>query len=126
MNRRTLPLAGVLFAASLAGACTYTASFARSPYVPQDELARVVASRPHKTPEQIVFVPGPPDRPYIVMGTLTAPDVEWTAHYTMQDLTEAMAVEASEVGADAVMNVRAQQNPTVVYSGSGAVPFLGL
>lgn len=37
-----------------------------------------------------------------MLGTLTAPVTEWTKHYTMDDLIEAMRNKAAELGADAV------------------------
>jgi len=127
-----------LAALALAG-CTYTASFNRLPYVDMDAVKNYSATRPARTaPAQIAFLKEYPKRSFVVLGTLHAPETEWTAHYTMDDLIQAMRVKAAEIGADAIVDFRSQENPTVhtvgsvnIVGGYGsgsmmAVPYKGL
>jgi len=119
----------------LGSGCAYTASFNRSPYVDQSALADYVKARPAKSTEQIKFIKTIPDKPFVVLGTLHAPNVEWTAHYDIDDLLKAMRKKAASLGADAILDFRTKENPTIVMSGSisryyggaiTAVPFKGL
>lgn len=113
---RLIP-AALLALVALQG-CTYTAELNRSPYVNQPALDAFLRSRPSKSPDQIQFLKQPPAESHIVLGTLTAPVTEWTKHYTMDDLIEAMRNKAAELGADAIVDVRSVEQPNNVYSGS--------
>ena len=132
-------LVGYLLVASLATSqcgCsfTYTASFNRLPYIDMGAVKSYSATR-RKTPEQIVFLKEYPKQSYVVLGTLHAPEVEWTAHYDMDDLIKAMREKAVEIGADSIVHFRYEENPTVHTVGSigaisggsaTAVPYKGL
>lgn len=103
---------------TVAVGCAYTAELQRSPYINQAALSSVTAASPAKNPEDIVFLRKlPEDKPFVVLGTLHAPETEWTAHYTNDDLIEAMRVKAAELGGDAVVDFRAEQKPTIVGQG---------
>ncbi len=104
--------------------CTYTASFNRVPYVDMEAVKHYAAMQKNKTPEQIVFLKEYPKESYVVLGTLHAPEIEWTAHYDMDDLIEAMRQKAVEIGADAIVDFRYQENPSVHTVGSVS-PFSG-
>lgn len=124
--------------AALLGGCAYTASFNRLPYVDMSAVKQYSATRPTKTPDQIAFLKEYPKQSHVVLGTLHAPETEWTAHYTMDDLIKAMRVKAAEIGADAVVDFRSQENPTVhtvgsvnisgttAYGSMTAIPYKGL
>jgi len=119
-------------------ACTYKASFNPSPYVNPSTLKPYTSARSEKRPEDIIFIKEPPQKSFIVLGTLDAPVFEWTAHYTTEDLLQAMRVKAAEIGADAILDFRTKHDPTVRSVGSvtimpgyavgsmAAVPFKGL
>ena len=91
-----------------------------------------------KTAERISFLKEYPKESYVVLGTLHAPVVEWTAHYDTDDLIKAMRNKAVEIGADAIVDFRFKENPTVHTVGSAnisgtrgygsftAVPYKGL
>jgi hypothetical protein len=91
-----------------------------------------------KTPEQILFLKEYPKESHVVLGTLHAPNVEWTAHYNTDDLIKAMRKKAAEIGADAIVDFRFKENPTVhtvgsfsvtgtrAYGSMTAVPYKGL
>ncbi len=118
--------------------CAYTASFNRLPYVNMDAVKQYASSKPTKTPDQILFLKDYPNKSYVVLGTLHAPEVEWTAHYNTDDLILAMRKKAVEIGADAIVDFRYKENPTVHTVGSvnisgtntsgsmSAVPYKGL
>ena len=118
--------------------CTYTASFNRLPYVDMEAVKNYQATRKSKTPEQIMFLKDYPKESYVVLGTLHAPEVEWTAHYDTDDLIKAMRKKAVEIGADAIVDFRFKEDPSVhtvggvSYSGTGAygsftaIPYKGL
>lgn len=116
--------------------CTYTASFDRSPYVNQLALEQYLHAVKKKSPDEIIFLKEPPEQSYVILGTLHAPEVEWTAHYTTDTLINAMQKKASEIGADAIMDLRIKDNPTThtvgsvdIHAGYGsmaAVPYRGL
>ena len=115
--------------------CTYTASFNRLPYVNMESVKRYSETKKSKTPQEISFLKEYPKESYAVLGTLHAPTVEWTAHYNMDDLIKAMREKAVEIGADAIVNFRYQENPSVhtvgsidpVSGGSAmAIPYKGL
>ena len=118
--------------------CTYTASFNRLPYVNMEAVKQYSAMQKNKTPEQILFLKEYPKKSYVVLGTLHAPEVGWTAHYDTDDLIKAMSKKAVEIGADAIVDFRYTENPTVHTVGSGgisgtraygsfaAIPFKGL
>ena len=110
-------LAECALVAALQG-CTYTAQLNRSPYVNQAALDAYIRSRPAKSPDEIQFLKQPPAESYVVLGTLTAPETEWTKHYTMDDLIAAMRNKAAELGGDAVVDVRSVEQPHNVYSGN--------
>ena len=121
--------------ALLFSGCAYSASFNRSPYVDQDALANYLKARPEKSADQIKFIKNIPDRPFVVLGTLHAPEVEWTAHYTMDDLLKAMREKAASIGADAIIDFRTKENPTIKTTGYvspyrggtvSAIPYKGL
>jgi hypothetical protein len=133
-KRKVLPLYLVLFLI-ISGCFTYTANLNKSPYVDQSALTDFMKNRPAKSPEQIKFIKNIPDKPFVVLGTLHAPQVEWTAHYDMDDLIGAMRTKAAAIGADAILDFRTKENPTVVMSGSispyyggavSAIPYKGL
>jgi hypothetical protein len=111
------PLAIVFFLSLLLVGCSYKAVLNRSPYVDQLALSDLVKNRPAKTPEQIKFLKEAPDKPFVILGTLHAPKVEWTALYDNDDLIKAMRKEAASIGADAILDFRTQENPTIVKSG---------
>jgi len=133
MNKRMVPhLCLIVF---LISGCAYTANLNRSPYVDQSAFADFIKGRPAKSPEQIKFIKNIPDKPFVVLGTLHAPEIEWTAHYDIDDLIVAMRKKAASIGADAILDFRTKENPTVVMSGSitpysggtvSAVPYKGL
>jgi len=114
--------------------CIYTADFDRSPYVNEATLSEVQAAKPAVDPDDVRFLRSRPSRPYVVLGTLHAPVIEWTAHYTTDDLIKAMRRKAAGLGADAIVGFRTQSNPSIQhvrnYSSSGsttyAVPYKGL
>jgi uncharacterized protein YbjQ (UPF0145 family) len=118
--------------------CSYTAAFNRQPYVDMEAVKQYAATQKPKTPEQIVFLKDYPKQSHVVLGTLHAPEVEWTAHYDNDDLIKAMRKKAAEIGADAIIDFRYKENPTVhtvgsvSISGTGgygsftAVPYKGL
>jgi hypothetical protein len=56
-----------------------------------------------------------------VLGTLHAPDVEWTAHYDTDDLIKAMRKKAVDIHADAIVDFRYKENPSVHTVGSAYV-----
>jgi hypothetical protein len=118
----------------IVGGC-YTAGFNKSPYVNQSALAESMKTHNAKSPDQIVFLKNIPNRPFVVLGTLDAPETEWTAHYTIDDLIDAMRKKAAAIGADAILDFRTQSNPTMAIYGyslpgyGGAittVPYKGL
>jgi hypothetical protein len=86
--------------------CAYTASFNRSPYIDQVSLQNYLITKKGKSPEEIIFLKKVPDQPIVILGTLHAPEVEWTAHYTTDDLIKAMQKKAAEIGADAILDFR--------------------
>jgi len=118
--------------------CAYTASFNRLPYVDMAAAKQYSSTKAQKTPEQIKFLKAYPKESYVVLGTLHAPEVEWTAHYNTDDLMMAMRKKAVEIGADAIVDFRFTENPTVHtvgsvnVTGTGAsgsmsvIPFKGL
>lgn len=118
--------------------CTYTASFNRLPYVNMEAVKRYSATQKNKSPEEILFLKEYPKESYVVLGTFHAPEVEWTAHYDTDDLIKAMRKKAAEIGADAVVDFRFKENPSVhtvgnvtisgssAYGSFGAVPYKGL
>ncbi len=125
----------VLMAAVLSiviSGCTYKASF--SPYVKESAFNELTQGRAKLPPGDIdTYFLGvsAPKRSYIVLGVMEAPTVQWTAHYTRDDLIKAIKNKASEIGADAVMNLRDVQNPGVAGSispvtGGTAVTFKNL
>lgn len=126
MNRVFNLFISIFFTTILLSACTYTATLNRSPYVNQLELQKYTATRPAKKKEDIIYLKKFPDKPHVLLGTLHAPDVEWTAHYTTDDLMDAMSRKAAELGADAIVNFRFEENPVIIKSGRSAVPFKGL
>ncbi|MEK6599921.1 MAG: hypothetical protein AABY52_06250 [Deltaproteobacteria bacterium] len=118
--------------------CTYTASFNRLPYVSMEAAKQYSAMQKAKTAEQILFLKEYPKESYVVLGTLHAPEIEWTAHYDTDDLIKAMRKKAVEIGADAIVDFRFKENPTVhtvggvsisgsrAYGSFSAVPYKGL
>ena len=98
--------------------CTYTASFNRLPYVNMEAAKQYSASKKGKTPESIAFLKEFPRESHVVLGTLHAPEVEWTALYDSEDLIKAMRKKAAEIGADAIVDYRFRENPTMQTSGS--------
>jgi len=118
--------------------CTYTASFNRLPYVNMEAAKQYSAMQKTKTAEQIMFLKEYPKESHVLLGTLHAPEVEWTAHYDTDDLIKAMRKKATEIGADAIVDFRFKENPTVhtvggvsisgtgVYGSFSAVPYKGL
>lgn len=106
--------------------CTYTASFNRQPYVNMESVKRFSETKKSKTPEEIVFLKEYPKESYVVLGTLHAPEIEWTAHYDTDDLIKAMRKKASELGADAIVDFRFNESPSVHKVGRSVVPFKGL
>jgi uncharacterized protein YbjQ (UPF0145 family) len=118
--------------------CTYTASFNRLPYVNMEAAKQYSSSQKAITPEQILFLKDYPKESHVVLGTLHAPEVEWTAHYNTDDLIKAMRKKAAEIGADAIVDFRFKENPTVhtvggvsisgtrAYGSFSAVPYKGL
>ncbi len=122
MNRRTysICLSTVLLTALQYG-CTYTASFNRLPYVNMEAAKQYAVAQGNKSPEKIAFLKEYPKESYVVLGTLHAPEVEWTAHYDTDDLSKAMRKKAAEIGADAIVEFRFQENPSVHTVGSVAI-----
>lgn len=118
--------------------CTYTASFNRLPYVDMEAVKQYSATHKTKTADEILFLKEYPKESYVVLGTLHAPEVEWTAHYDNDDLIKAMRKKAAEIGADAIVDFRFKENPTVhtvgsagisgtgAYGSFSAVPYKGL
>ena len=114
--------------------CTYTASFNRLPYVNMEAAKQYSAMQKNKTPEQILFLKEYPKESHVVLGTLHAPETEWTAHYDTDDLMKAMRKKAVEIGADAIVDFRYKESPTVHTVGSvsgrygsfSVVPYKGL
>ena len=93
--------------------CTYTSSFSPSPYIDIVELAKYQETKKiQKNIDDIKILKKIPKKKFIVLGTLTAPEVEWTAHYTTEDLIYAIKKKALELGADAIINYRKQEIPT--------------
>lgn len=110
--------------------CVYTASFSRSTYINQSALSDFLASKTPVKPEDVKFFESPPAQEFVILGTLHAPQVEWTAHYDTDDLIKAMQKKAAKIGADAILDFRTKANPTThivwhIYSVT-AVPFKGL
>lgn len=118
--------------------CTYTSSFNRLPYVNMEAVKQYASTTVNKTPEKILFLKEYPKESHVVLGTLHAPEVEWTAHYNTDDLIQAMRRKAAEIGADAVVDFRFKENPTVhtvgrvsmsgtrAYGSVAAIPYKGL
>jgi hypothetical protein len=118
--------------------CTYTASFNRQPYVNMDAAKHYSAMKKHKSAEEILFLKEYPKESHVVLGTLHAPEVEWTAHYDTDDLIKAMRKKAAEIGADAIVDFRFEEKPSVhtvggvsisggtAYGSVSAVPYKGL
>jgi hypothetical protein len=91
-----------------------------------------------KTTEEILFLKEYPKESYVVLGTIHAPVTEWTAHYDTDDLIKAMRKKAVEIGADAIVDFRFKENPSVqtvgnisvsrdgVYGSLNAIPYKGL
>ena len=93
--------------------CTYTSSFSPSPYIDKVKLAKYQETKKiQKNIDDIKILKKIPDKNFIVLGTLSAPEVEWTAHYTTADLIYAIKKKALELGADAIINYRKQEVPT--------------
>ncbi len=114
-----------LFAVCLLGAgsgCTYDAAFALT--MKKSSYDALIAGRSRRPAEEIeIYEHGRrPDRPYTILGTLEAPTVQWSAHYTRADLIPAMQRRAAEIGADAIIDVRDQQDPTTM----ARIPFKNL
>lgn len=107
----------LLFILALNG-CVYTASMNFSPYVDRAALNEYLASRPRKSSEEIKILPTKPKESYIVLGTVSAPDYEWTNRYTTDDLVKAMRKKAVEVGADALVDFRTEEKPWTEATGS--------
>lgn len=101
--------------------CAYTASFNSLPYVNMEAVKQYSKTQKTKTAEQILFLTEYPKESYVILGTLHAPEVEWTAHYDMDDLIMAMRKKAAEIGADAIINIRYKENPTVHTVGSVSI-----
>ena len=108
-------VAAVLATTFLAG-CT-AATLNRSPYVNQAALEEFLRARPNKSPDEVKFLKEFPKDTFVVLGTLHAPEREWTALYTMDDLLKAMRSKAAELGADAIVDFRSRENPTVQSTG---------
>ncbi len=139
MGKKTylICLVSVLFLIFIYG-CTYTASFNRLPYVNMEAAKQYSSMQKTKTAEQILFLKEYPNESYVVLGTLHAPEIEWTAHYDTDDLIKAMRKKAVEIGADAIVDFRFKENPTVqtvggvsisgsrAYGSFSAVPYKGL
>lgn len=118
--------------------CTYRAAFNPSPYVDESVLKPYASARTPKSPAEIVFLREPPKQDFIVLGTVDAPVIEWTAHYTTEDLIQAMRVKAAEIGGDAIIDFRIKHDPSVhtvgnvtvgpryTYGTASAVPYKGL
>jgi len=131
---RTIVATSVLLALAAASGCIYTADFDRSPYVNEEKLSEVQAAKPPIEPDDVSFLRGRPSRPYVVLGTLHAPVIEWTAHYTSDDLIKAMRRKASGLGADAIVGFRTKSTPSIQqirsYGSTGstthAIPYKGL
>lgn len=102
--------------------CAYTAGFVPVPELGEKVLREAASTKMHKSPSDIVLMEGAPTQNYVVLGTLHAPQVEWTAHYTMEDLVNAVRKKASQLGADAVINLRSQQHMSN-YRQVGGVSF---
>jgi hypothetical protein len=91
-----------------------------------------------KTTEEILFLKEYPKESYVVLGTIHAPVTEWTAHYDTDDLIKAMRKKAVEIGADAIVDFRFKENPSVqtvgnisvtkdgAYGSLNAIPYKGL
>jgi len=120
----------VLLASVCLSGCIYTASLDRSPYVNRARLREHLAGKPSVDSDDVQLLRRRPSRPHVVLGTLHAPDVEWTAHYTTDDLVKAMRRRAASAGADAIVGFRTRSNPTTHITRSGgtthAVPYKGL
>ena len=101
-----------LFLLAIVSGCAYTASFSSSPYIKQSALSDFIASKSPVKPEDVKFLKSPPSQEFVVLGTLQAPEVEWTARYTTDDLIKAMRKKAAEIGADAILDFRTQENPS--------------
>jgi hypothetical protein len=133
MKKIILPL----LVLSLTLGCAYTASFNRSPYV-TDAARQYTAAKKTKSAEEILFLKEYPKESHVVIGTLHAPEIEWTARYDTDDLIKAMRNKAVEIGADAIVNFRYRENPTMktlgvvsvsgtsVYGSFVPVPYKGL
>jgi len=132
-----IPLTILLFLFFQSG-CTYTASFNRLPYVDMEAAKQYSEAHQNKSPEEILFLKEYPEESHVVLGTLHAPEIEWTAHYDTDDLIKAMRKEAAKIGADAVVNFRFKENPSIQSVGSvsrsgsssygsvSAIPYKGL
>ena len=122
MGKKTylICLVSVLFLISIYG-CTYTASFNRLPYVNMEAAKQYSSMQKTKTVEQILFLKEYPNESYVVLGTLHAPKIEWTAHYDTDDLIKAMRKKAVEIGADAIVDFRFKENPTVQTVGGVSI-----
>ena len=139
MNKKTYStcLAAVLLLIFQYG-CSYTASFNRLPYVDMNAAKQYSTMQKSKTAEEIKFFKEYPKESHVVLGTLHAPVTEWTAHYDTDDLIKAMRRKAVEIGADAIVDFRYKENPSVhtvgsvnisrsgAYGSFSAVPYKGL
>ena len=121
IKKRNLFYAFVIFLAISQHGCSYTASFNRSPYINQSALQQYLTSKQKKSPEEIILMKEFPKQSFVVLGTLHAPEVEWTAHYTTDQLINAMRKKAAELGADAIVDFRFRENPTIQTVGSFSV-----
>ncbi len=118
---RFAPLAPLLL---LVG-CTYSAEFTMLPQVNQAALTQLLSTRAARAPAQVeVLEEAPAHRPYVMLGTLKAPSVGWTKHYTMAALVAVMKERAAEAGADAVVNIQRTPGSTTLHISGEAIIFV--
>ena len=106
----------MLFSLFVLYGCSYKAVFSTT--MKKSTFDTIQKNRQAKSPDEIeIFNYGStPKKPYVIIGTMEAPKVQWTALYTRADLIDALKKKAAEIGADAIINVRDQQNPTGGYN----------